>query len=232
MGIDETCTIYKISHCFNDKVYIGQTRESNLLSYFNNSHVHGRNRIKLYNAIKKYGRDNFKIEPICSCLTQEAADEMEIFFIKEYNSIKNGYNIRSGGNGGGKLSPESIKKISKNRKGIPPWNKGIPMSDVTKVRLSNSLKGRKTWSKGNKFSKEYRKKLSDAQKGNRNKLGKPCSEETKRKLSEINRKFSDEEEHNIIIKYDELKSSIKVAKIFDCNPLTIRNIIKRVRGSL
>lgn len=227
------CIIYKISNLVNDKVYVGQTWKENLRYYFISSHVCSPNRVKLYNAIKKYGVDNFEIVPIWYCFSQDEADEIEIFFIKEYNSVEGGYNIRYGGSGGGKLSKETKEKISNSLKGKIPWNKNKITSSNVKKKISESMKGNIPWNKNKRLSSEYKKKLSEAKIGKpSNMLGKHHSEKTKEILSIKNRKFSDAEEFEIIQKYDELRSSIKIAKIFNCVPLTIRNIIKRRRGSL
>ena len=57
------------------------------------------NNIKFYNAIKKYGWDSFIWEVIyrskdgAHCL-----NVMEEYFIKEYDSMKNGFNTSPGGN--------------------------------------------------------------------------------------------------------------------------------------
>lgn len=52
---------------------------------------------KMYNAIQKYGWDNFEHIIIVDGLSQEQADLIEIELIKKYDTIQNGYNIRSGG---------------------------------------------------------------------------------------------------------------------------------------
>lgn len=46
--------------------------------------------------MRKHGRDNFFIEKICECNINDL-DYFEIKYIKEYNSIRNGYNVSSGG---------------------------------------------------------------------------------------------------------------------------------------
>lgn len=195
--------------------------------------MYSKSRTKLYNAIQKYGRNNFKIELICYCLTQDIANKMEVYFIEQCDSVNAGYNIRLGGNSGGKLSDETKRKISESKKGSIPWNCGHLTPIETRRKISNSMMGNMPWSKGKSFSNEYRKKLSDAKKGRpSNMAGKHHSDDTKKRLSEKNRKFTDDEELDIAKQYDKLKSSTKVADIFNCHPLTIRNIIKRIRGSL
>lgn len=88
--------IYRIKNNVNNKIYVGQT--SKLLKQRLSQHIHNKSNCKhLRNAITKYGPDNFYIELITICHTQNIADKLETFFIKEYDSIINGYNLRSGG---------------------------------------------------------------------------------------------------------------------------------------
>lgn len=90
--------IYKITNIKNNKVYIGQTKQSIEQRFIQHkSHARNyRNNHKLGNAIRKYGEDNFIIEKIEECQYSEL-DEKERFWIKYYNSVENGYNTLSGG---------------------------------------------------------------------------------------------------------------------------------------
>lgn len=96
--------IYKITNLINNKIYIGQTRMSEPQRW--QSHVwHAYNNpeddcIYLCNAIKKYGKENFKRE-ILEQVNDENLNQREIYYINYYNSTnKNiGYNICVGGNG-------------------------------------------------------------------------------------------------------------------------------------
>ena len=96
-------TIYKISNTVTSKVYIGQT--SNTIEYrfkehldkSNNSNVNHR---PLYLAMNKYGKENFYIECLEVVSTKEEANEKEQFYIKQYDSFKNGYNATIGGDCG------------------------------------------------------------------------------------------------------------------------------------
>ena len=69
-------------------------------------------------AILKYGWENFSHEILHSGLTREEACAAEVALIAAYRSNEKarGYNITSGGDLF-KHSPESIKKMSANRKG-------------------------------------------------------------------------------------------------------------------
>jgi group I intron endonuclease len=104
--------IYKITNPLG-KIYIGQTKNytQRLYNYSNpNSNQIGR---KLYNSIKKYSWEHHIIEIIQilenSLNVQEMLDDLEIYYIKIFNSVKKGLNLTYGGNGG-KPSPETINK--------------------------------------------------------------------------------------------------------------------------
>ena len=69
---------------------------------------------KFYRAIRKYGRENFKIEAIDFADTQEELDQKEIYYINLYDSVKNGYNSKDsiGKCGGDTLSEhQNINQI-------------------------------------------------------------------------------------------------------------------------
>jgi hypothetical protein len=59
-------------------------------------------------------------------------NELEIFFIKKYDSFKNGYNMTFGGEGGDTISMKSPeeKKNQGAKIGHIPWNKGINMKEL------------------------------------------------------------------------------------------------------
>jgi len=88
--------IYKITNLVTGKVYIGQTSSTveDRYKVHKKSYKNGKCH-KLYNAMKKYGVDNFIVETICE--TNNPNDD-EQYYIKKYNSVKDGYNISYGGN--------------------------------------------------------------------------------------------------------------------------------------
>lgn len=104
--------IYKITNIANDKVYIGKTKK-----YYGNVYFGIEGRLKnhltcaftkskwndcprLYNAIRKYGKDNFIIE-LLETTTEDEINNSEMHYIKIYNSTDAniGYNIALGGGG-------------------------------------------------------------------------------------------------------------------------------------
>ena len=82
--------IYKITNQITKKVYIGQTTKENLEERLS-QHSSSSDCPKLHNAIKLYGKENFKIELLDTC-SKEQANYIESFFINKYHSIENGYN--------------------------------------------------------------------------------------------------------------------------------------------
>jgi group I intron endonuclease len=114
--------VYKIICLLNHKVYIGYTKHNiyyRFRQHINKSKYNHVN--KFLNAIRYYGVENFRIELLISVSGKEDALKNEIQFIKEHNSIENGYNTRKGGNDGSTgqkkgyvFSEEHKKNISLN----------------------------------------------------------------------------------------------------------------------
>jgi group I intron endonuclease len=70
----------------------------------------------LLNAYLKYGIENFKFQIICICF-DEACNQLEIDYIKKFNTLApNGYNLDSGGKNS-KSHPDTKKKLSELNKG-------------------------------------------------------------------------------------------------------------------
>lgn len=83
------------------KIYIGQTKRTKADRSGGKFGSCYRNSTYFYNAILKYGIDNFSYEIIEENLTKEEANEREKYYIKFYNSNnpEYGYNLTSGGEG-------------------------------------------------------------------------------------------------------------------------------------
>ena len=99
--------VYIHKNILNGKVYVGQT--CNLSERWRNNGKNYFNSIKFYNAIKKYGWNNFTHEVVYSNLNKQAADKLEKELIHKYNSIEEGYNLKEGGSRG-ELSTKSLAK--------------------------------------------------------------------------------------------------------------------------
>lgn len=100
--------VYRHTNKINGKVYIGitcQTPEQRWrggLGYKDQS--------KFYGAILKYGWNGFLHEILYSDLSQKDAYELEEKLIKQYDSIKNGYNIQTGGDDVGIWAKDNLGK--------------------------------------------------------------------------------------------------------------------------
>ena len=93
--------IYKITNQLNNKVYIGKTL--NTIEHRWKEHcadyTKERNEKRpLYEAMKKYGIENFVISEIEEC-SDQIINDREVYWIEYYGSFKNGYNATRGGDG-------------------------------------------------------------------------------------------------------------------------------------
>jgi group I intron endonuclease len=172
--------IYKITNKLDGTKYIGQTTQD--LSIRWNSHCKKNSGCHyLSNAIKKYGKENFEIKILVKAHNKEELDYRESYCIKLFNTLSpKGYNLKSGGNSGGKLSIEVKTKISIARKGkrmleetkrkISATTKGKKHkkhSEETKTKISNSKVGQPSYNKGKNMTKETKSRMSIAKKGKR-----------------------------------------------------------------
>jgi hypothetical protein len=89
-----SCGIYKLTSP-SGKCYIGQS--VNIEKRFTGYRIlKCKSQPKIYNALKKYGANKFNYDIVETC-NIKLMDEKEKYYIKLYDSIKNGYNCRSGG---------------------------------------------------------------------------------------------------------------------------------------
>lgn len=176
--------IYKCTNIVNGKCYIGKTIRT--MEQRIKSHIHtNRKTSYFFNALIKYGIDNFKWEVLCELENKNDLNEMEIFCIEIFDSKNNGYNMTIGGEGGsGEMKQETKNKISESNRGKPksdehkknmiskfklgqePWNKGLKMSDEQKLKLSLSHIGKPGFWKGKHLSDDTKRKISDTKKNN------------------------------------------------------------------
>lgn len=86
--------IYKITNKVNGMSYIGQTRKS--VEFRWRQHKNSKESYDLHKAIRQYGEDNFEVTTLKECDPADL-DKWEIYYISEYNTFKNGYNMTKGG---------------------------------------------------------------------------------------------------------------------------------------
>jgi group I intron endonuclease len=125
--------IYKVTNLVNNKIYIGQSSYD--LEYRKKSHYKAarlNSQLKFHKAIRKYKDTDFEWKIIAEVSLKNDADFLERKFIIEYDSLKNGYNMTNGGEGGDTISmkPLKDKKNQGAKKGNIPWNKGKDMKNM------------------------------------------------------------------------------------------------------
>lgn len=201
--------IYCVSNLINGKTYIGQHKTNNL----NDSYM-GSGKI-LHDAYEKYGKENFNKTILAVTSNKQNVDILEKIFIRLYRDIgKAEYNIATGGTGGQdgrkhtieernkiakassehwknsefrNLVCEKLRKPRPNGRNKLVWNKGKNTgfhwyTNGVENKLSKSCP--KGFYEGRKISEESIIKMSEKLKGRHHFI----SEETKRKISESNKK--------------------------------------------
>ena len=192
--------LYIHKNKINGKCYVGQTVKRNINARWRDGKGYI-NSTKFYNAINKYGWENFEHLILPTRYTSiEELDNAEIALIEELDSYNNGYNSTLGGSTGfgQKVSDKTKEKITKNltgrkvsnetRKKISIANKGHTVSEKTKEAVAIANKKRV-------HSDETRSKLSRASKGHKMpehqkellisiNTGSKRSEESKQKMRE------------------------------------------------
>lgn len=140
--------IYLITNLLNGKQYVGQHRIPKNGEDFNR---YMGKEIAIVNAIRKYGKENFKKEIIESIEDNDAhhyVSEREIYWIKEKNTMyPNGYNLTPGGEGG--CTKETAAKVIATRK----RNHSIWHSEETRKKMSIAAKNKQK-------SEQHKKSLS------------------------------------------------------------------------
>lgn len=115
--------IYKIINQTNGKIYIGKTLKTiqeRWKKHCNDFKKERCDKRPLYDAMKKYGIENFTVEQVEEC-SPEIVNEREIYWIEQYGSFKYGYNATIGGEGKQYFDYDliySLYKEGKNQKEI------------------------------------------------------------------------------------------------------------------
>lgn len=146
----------------NGKIYIGQTVRPIKKRF--RQHQHQSSRCSaIYNAIKKYGWDNFE-KDYYECPNEDLNFDEELL-VREMRTLSpGGYNLREGGGSTGKLSEETKQKLSGENHHM--W--GGTHSDKTKLEMSKNRQGDNNNMFGKSHSEESRQKNRDAHLGEKN----------------------------------------------------------------
>jgi group I intron endonuclease len=145
-------TIYKITNKINGKVYIGKTSltiEKRFKEHISDSKKPRYEKRPLYDAMNKYGVENFIIEEVETNITDKDINDKEQYYIKIYNSYigfdnSNGYNATLGGDSK-KYKEWSANKIvdlyinqNKNCREIANIV-GLDKSYISRILVSNGI---------------------------------------------------------------------------------------------
>lgn len=124
----------------------------------------------------KHGKDVFDRVILEDNISDDLLNEREVFYIEQYNTIIEGYNLTKGGDGGGSwinYKTEEERDLISKKKSVKL--KGRVISEETKSKMSESGKIKH-------FTDEHKKNIGESIK---KRGGIPHTEETKKKLSRI-----------------------------------------------
>jgi group I intron endonuclease len=237
--------IYCIKNEINGKIYIGYTSKT-INERFNTHKKNAKKKInrRLYDAMNKYGCENFTIYEIDEVFDIQSAQEIESWYIYIFGSNKSkyGYNMTYGGDGGYTLSKwtdDDKKKLYDHQKikredtFMERYGVKTPTQlDWVKKKISNAHKS-KTISENHKnsISKTIKEKIkkgefipntSGLKKGHI--VGKfNHSNKTKERLSKfrLGKKYEDVMNTDTVIRLKETHRNMFIGKN---NPLYVENL--------
>lgn len=138
--------VYLIRNTVDGKCYVGQTVRDFERRIVEHRSAAKKGKGRLYNAIRKYGWENFESEVLEECVDAADLDMSERFWIRAYNSLSpNGYNLKGGGHDNHTLSREVRDKIRAK--------KMEPEAQAHIRRIGKANAGRKRLDAVAKFSK-------------------------------------------------------------------------------
>jgi len=165
--------IYTIFNSINGKIYVGKT--TNPQKRFD-KHIkvalykRTTEKFVIHKAIEKYGKDNFIFSILQIFNNEEDCTNAEKYWIKYFNSnIKEfGYNLTAGGEGvsGRVVSEETKRKISLAHIGMTHTEATKEKLRVINLgKIPTNIEQLKTINIGKPLSEEHKKKISEARKG-------------------------------------------------------------------
>lgn len=167
---------YLITNNVNNKVYVGITINpyERWLRHQSTARNTKSKTSYLYNAMRKYGLENFSFEVIAGFKSAEDCSLFEIEKIKQMRSdnIPN-YNLHDGGNLGHSMTPDH-----------PKWEEWFNSIKENAIGNSTDIEAKEAW----------RSKLREKRKGKTPALGMKHTDKTKQIASEVSNKYWDTQE--------------------------------------
>lgn len=175
--------IYCITNLINGKQYVGQTIKK--ISYRFNEHARANS--PLGEDIRKYGRENFKVDELEKCYSYEELNAAEKKWIKELDCKEpKGYNRTDGGDGLLNPAKDTREKLVEAGKGNKrALGRKHTEEEIERIRNSNLGQKRTPETCENVRKAKLGTKLSQATKDNMSKSrkGKTFTQEHKDNLS-------------------------------------------------
>lgn len=225
--------IYQHKNKTTGKSYVGFTKETIDVRWKQHIKMSRIKQNKFYNAINKYGVDDWEHIILVDTVPAFFKNEFERYWIEHLDSYKNGYNSTIGGEGGRDtpLSQDTKDKISKANKG-----RKLRLTPERKEQLVLQAKTSPWLDRTGKLHSEHSKLLISANNA-RTKvwLGKTRCKETKDKISKATMgnnsrcsvvKWEIESPNGVICNMSGL-SKKEAAEYFGINPKTFRSAATR-----
>lgn len=147
--------IYKITNSVNKKIYIGKTVRTVSVRFREHLDRADENyQSYLYNAIRKYGQENFIVETIEE-VNDEDINEKEKYWIHFYQSNlkENGYNLTIGGDGNQTIDWKEIYYLWDEGKSI---KKISLILNISTTAVSRALSKYKNYSERESLKRGYK----------------------------------------------------------------------------
>ena len=189
--------IYKCQNKINNKIYIGKTIKtlnSRKKQHYRDSKIHD---FKFHRALKKYKESDFEWSEIDTTNNKECLSKKEIYWIKYYNSFKDGYNSTLGGEG----------------------TSGFTHSDETKNKMMGRVISNETREKVSKANAIRVVSFETKDKMSKSHIGKSGGERN------ANSKLKEKDVIYIIKLFSEGLTTTEILKLYNVNIESIRNII-------
>lgn len=140
--------IYIITNTITGKQYVGQTIqtiETRFQGHISSAKCNT-DKTYLHNSMNKYGHENFKVKEIThiDCISKDILsqklNELEIYYIKKYNTlVPGGYNLTKGGTEGAELYKRKIDEYDLNGNFIQTHNSIIEASEYAGSNYNTAI---------------------------------------------------------------------------------------------